>query len=101
MESSPQRLTKRQAEVLYWASQGKTSWCIGQILCISENTVLYHMKKIHQKFNVTTRQQAILKATQAGLLDNVTPRFPLPVTMAKEKFQRTDASQFAGALRLV
>jgi len=55
-----QRLTPRQREVLLWASRGKSSWCIGKILGISENTVLFHMKNIHRMFQVNTRQAVAL-----------------------------------------
>jgi len=63
-----QRLTPRQREVLLWASRGKSSWCIGKILGISENTVLFHMKNIHRMFQVNTRQAAIARAVALGLL---------------------------------
>lgn len=70
MENSQQlSLTERQRQVLFWASKGKTSWSIGRILGISENTVLFHMKNIHNLLNVSTRQEAIVKAYRFGLLE--------------------------------
>ena len=52
-------LTKKEAEVIEWASKGKTSWEIGKILAISERTVKFHLANIYTKFNVTNRVQAV------------------------------------------
>lgn len=62
-------LTARQHACLYWASQGKTSWEIGQILGISERTVNFHFSKLYDMMDVHTRQAAIAVALQYRLLD--------------------------------
>lgn len=61
-------LTPRECEVLKWAANGKTTFCIAHILNISENTVLTHFKRIHQKLKVNTRQHAIARAVSSGMI---------------------------------
>lgn len=62
-------LTSRHRACLYWASQGKTSWEIGQILGITERTVNFHFGKLYDLLGVRTRQAAITAAVQRQLLD--------------------------------
>lgn len=68
---SPQaevRLPVRQLEVLRLTMEGKSAWVVGSLLGISENTVNYHMKQLFKQLNVSTKQQAVLKALDLGLL---------------------------------
>ncbi|MES2319089.1 MAG: LuxR family transcriptional regulator [Pseudomonadota bacterium] len=67
------RLTKRELEVLKWVMVGKSSWEISKITACSEATVNFHIGNIRQKFNVNTRQQALVKAISLGL---ITPEDP-------------------------
>lgn len=62
------RLTRRELEVLKWVMAGKSSWEISRITSCSEATVNFHMANVRQKFNVNTRQQAVVKAIALGLL---------------------------------
>ena len=62
------RLTKRELEVLNWVMVGKSSWEISRITVCSEATVNFHIGNIRQKFNVNTRQQALVKAISLGML---------------------------------
>lgn len=62
------RLTKRELEVLRWVMVGKSSWEISKITSCSEATVNFHIANVRQKFNVNTRQQALVKAISLGLL---------------------------------
>lgn len=62
------KLTRRELEVLRWTLGGKTAWEIGQILAISDNTVLFHLKTSMRKFGVNSKHQAALKAVSLGLL---------------------------------
>ena len=62
------RLTKRELEVLNWVMVGKSSWEISKITACSEATVNFHIGNIRQKFNVNTRQQALVKAISMGLI---------------------------------
>jgi LuxR family transcriptional regulator, quorum-sensing system regulator LasR len=64
----PPRLTRRELEVLSWAMAGKSSWEISKIICCSEATINFHMANVRQKFNVNTRQQAVVKAIALGLI---------------------------------
>ncbi|GAB3343718.1 helix-turn-helix transcriptional regulator [Marilutibacter aestuarii] len=62
------RLTGRERESLYWASAGKTSWEIGQLLGISERTVIFHVQNASQKLGVSGRQAAVARAVSMGLI---------------------------------
>ena len=61
-------LTPRESEVIHWSVAGKSSWEISRILSCSESTVNFHLSNIRQKFNVNTKQQAIIKALKLGLI---------------------------------
>ena len=67
------RLTKRELEILNWVMVGKSSWEISKITACSEATVNFHIGNVRQKFNVNTRQQALVKAISLGIL---TPEDP-------------------------
>ena len=51
-------ITKRESEVLYWVSYGKTSWEISQILVMSPRTVNKHLEQIYKKIGVDNRTSA-------------------------------------------
>ncbi|MEW6994221.1 response regulator [Colwelliaceae bacterium MEBiC 14330] len=51
-------VTKRESEVLYWVSYGKTSWEISQILTMSPRTVNKHLEQIYKKLGVENRTAA-------------------------------------------
>lgn len=51
-------ITKRESEVLYWVSYGKTSWEIAQILVMSPRTVNKHLEQIFKKLGVDNRTSA-------------------------------------------
>ncbi|MDE5446275.1 helix-turn-helix transcriptional regulator [Bradyrhizobium hipponense] len=61
-------LSTREKQCLQWVEEGKSSWEIGVILRISENTVNFHLKNAMRKLEVTTRIQAAIKARRRGLL---------------------------------
>ena len=63
------RLTRRELEVLSWVMAGKSSWEISMITRCSEATVNFHLANVRQKFNVNTRQQAVVKAIALGMLN--------------------------------
>ncbi|HBT33305.1 MAG TPA: LuxR family transcriptional regulator [Pusillimonas sp.] len=77
-------LTPRQTQCLYWASYGKTSLEIGQILMISESTVNYHIREAYSKLDTNRRQAALVKALGAGYLprhqEEQSPGSSLPKT---------------------
>ena len=66
-EAAP-HLTKRELEVLNWVMVGKSSWEISKITSCSEATINFHIANIRQKFNVSTRQQALVKAIAMGMI---------------------------------
>ncbi|MBJ6352981.1 MULTISPECIES: LuxR family transcriptional regulator [unclassified Acinetobacter] len=53
------KLTSREHDCLLWASEGKTSWEISQILGITERTVLFHMNNVVKKIGAKNRQHAV------------------------------------------
>lgn len=61
-------LTEREKESLKWLAAGKTNWEIAQILNCSERTVKYHVQNICQKFNVTNRHHAAIRAVALGIV---------------------------------
>jgi DNA-binding NarL/FixJ family response regulator len=60
-------LTKREAEVLYWLSCGKSNRDIADILAISYRTVDKHLEHLFTKIGVESRSGAI--ATSVRVLD--------------------------------
>lgn len=61
-------LTPREVEVLQWSARGKSSWEIGRILHCTEATANYHFSHIRQKFKVSSRGMAVLKALELGII---------------------------------
>jgi len=61
-------LTPRETEVLTWIQNGKTSFEIGKILGISENTVETYVARVRGKLNASTRSQAVAIAIASKLL---------------------------------
>lgn len=64
----PVQLTERERECLQWSARGKSSWDIGTVLSISENTVNFHIKNATAKLEASSRLMAIVKAIRAGLI---------------------------------
>ncbi|HEX7027407.1 MAG TPA: LuxR C-terminal-related transcriptional regulator [Gammaproteobacteria bacterium] len=62
------RLTLREKEILRWVATGLSTWAVSEKLHISENTVLTHMKSVHAKLGVKTRQHAVAKALSLNLI---------------------------------
>jgi LuxR family quorum sensing-dependent transcriptional regulator len=52
-------LTTRELDCLSWMMLGKTDWEIGEILCISEETVHRHVKSVLKKLRAMNRAQAV------------------------------------------
>ncbi len=61
-------LSARERECLQWIASGKSSWDIGVILNISENTVNFHIKNALHKLDANTRTLAVVKAIRYGLI---------------------------------
>lgn len=60
-------LTRREADVLHWASEGKTGPEIGIILGISALTAKKHMENVLAKLDVTSRAAAVNIAARAAM----------------------------------
>lgn len=67
-DSAKPKLAARQLEILKLSMEGKSAWVVGSLLGISENTVNYHMKQLFKQLDVSTKQQAVLKAMEWGLI---------------------------------
>ena len=57
-------LSFREAEVLYWAAQGKINYEIAMILNIAPGTVKIHLEKIYRKLGVENRMAAAMIAVK-------------------------------------
>lgn len=62
-------LSKREQECLRWTAEGKSSWDIGMILKISDNTVNFHIKNAMRKLGTTSRTVAVVKAIRHNFID--------------------------------
>jgi DNA-binding CsgD family transcriptional regulator len=62
------RLTDRERDCLLWTARGKTAWEVGQILAISEETVLFHVKNATRKLGVFSKHHAVVKAIVQGYI---------------------------------
>lgn len=62
-------LSAREKACLSWAAAGKSSWEIGRILRISENTVIFHIKNAMRKLGANSRTLAAFKAVELGLIE--------------------------------
>lgn len=60
------RLSGQQADILQWASRGKSNVDIATITGLSERAVKYHVSEILRKLGVATRAQAIALVQRAG-----------------------------------
>jgi len=68
---SPQRqhLTRKEIDLLQLMASGMSNKAIAEKLCVSENTVKYHLKNIMQKLGTQNRTEAVAHAIRVGLLD--------------------------------
>lgn len=64
-------LSQRELDCLRWVAEGKSSWEIGRILQISENTVNFHLKNAMRKLGATSRIQAVIVAIRLNLIFDV------------------------------
>lgn len=66
LEGEP--LTEREQDVLRLVAQGKSNQEISDQLCVSVNTVKYHLKNILWKLRLENRTQAAAFALKSGML---------------------------------
>jgi DNA-binding CsgD family transcriptional regulator len=68
MPSIPVQLTDREKDCLLWTAWGKSSWDIGMILNINENTVNFHLRNAMRKLDTANRTHTIAKAIRLNLI---------------------------------
>ena len=61
-------LTPRENEVLQWLAQGLTNRAIALELGITQHTVKFHVNAIMSKLDAQSRTEAVVRATQAGMI---------------------------------
>jgi two-component system NarL family response regulator len=61
-------LSRRELEVLTLVAQGLNNRAIAERLFISENTVKNHIRNIHEKLQVHSRMEAVVRAVRDGVL---------------------------------
>lgn len=65
---TPQRLTERQRECVVWAARGKSDWEIAQILGVSQETVIQHLKQARERYGVGKRTLLAVHALFDGTI---------------------------------
>jgi DNA-binding CsgD family transcriptional regulator len=63
------QLSGRERDCLRWTANGKSSWDMGMILNISENTVNFYIKNAMRKLGTTSRTAAVVKAIHLNLIE--------------------------------
>jgi predicted ATPase/DNA-binding CsgD family transcriptional regulator/DNA-binding XRE family transcriptional regulator len=65
-------LTAREREVLELIAQGRSNREIAEALFVTEHTVKYHVGSLFRRLNVTSRAEAVARASALGLLPDQT-----------------------------
>ena len=68
MKAPAVALTRREQQVLDLISAGEPNRAIASALGISENTVKNHIRNIHEKLQVHSRMEAVVRAVREGVL---------------------------------
>ncbi len=63
------KLSPREIETIKWVSVGKTSWEIGRILGISENTVSEYLKTASRKLGTCSRAHLVARAHRLRIIN--------------------------------
>lgn len=66
--NSSTQLTDREREILRYLARGESRKEIADQLYISVNTLKSHLRKIYTKFEVSSRDEAVIRAEREGLL---------------------------------
>ena len=61
-------LTRRERQVLVLMGRGMGNKAIADELFISENTVKNHVRRVHEKLQVHSRTEAVVRAAQEGIV---------------------------------
>lgn len=89
----PPTLTHRELECLHWATGGHTSREIGQLIGVSERTVVFHLTNAAHKLGVFSRQSAIAKAIALGLV-TLTTSVRMPLASRKSNDRAAEVPHF-------
>jgi DNA-binding NarL/FixJ family response regulator len=73
-----EQITDREQDVLQLAARGLTNKAIGLSLGISDRTVQGHLRKIFEKLGVASRTEAVVRASQMGLVELPPPHETSP-----------------------
>ena len=57
-------VTRREAEILFWITQGKSDGAIAELCGLSIRTVHKHVENIYKKLGVETRTAAMIRASE-------------------------------------
>lgn len=68
IQTSPEKLTARELEVLRMLADGLANKEIAQALGVSDHTVKFHVSQILAKLNAVSRTEAVTAGIRAGLL---------------------------------
>lgn len=63
-------LTGREKEIIYYVKLGKSTSDIAGLLGITESTVKYHVAKVMQKLNASSRAHAVALAIERGIISH-------------------------------
>ena len=64
----PSRLTERELEVLRYLASGNRNKEIAEYLSLSVRTVRFHIENLYRKLGVSSRTQAVRRASERGYL---------------------------------
>jgi DNA-binding CsgD family transcriptional regulator len=68
LPDNPVILTSREIDLITLMVDGMDNFNIADVLCISENSVEWHLKNIYKKLGVKNRTAAVIKAIKIGLI---------------------------------
>lgn len=69
----PQRPTRKELEVLALVARGRKNREVAEELCLSVNTVEYHLRNLFAKLGASSRADALMRAQRLGWLDSREP----------------------------
>jgi DNA-binding CsgD family transcriptional regulator len=71
-------LTPRELQVLQALADGKSPKEICFMFCIHRSTVFFHIRRIKEKLNAVSREEAVAHGCFIGLVKPIMEHFPSP-----------------------